>query len=110
MLTVTFVFTEKELDADFYRLDALIDAAADATAGFVGKDSWVERDGRRRSAVYYWDDRDALRRFSQHPLHLEAKRQYQRWYGGFHIVIAEVLSSYGDGGLTHTTPNQRARR
>lgn len=39
----------------------------------------------------------------------EAKRQYQQWYKGFHIVISEVIRSYGDGALDHITPNARQR-
>ena len=48
-----------------------------------------------------------MQAFSQHPHHLEAKRQYARWYKGFHIVISEVLRSYGDGAFAHLTPNNR---
>ena len=50
---------------------------------------------------------EALREFSAHPSHLEAKRQYQRWYRGYHIVIAEIVRSYGDDAIEHFTPNQR---
>ncbi|MEM1263659.1 MAG: DUF4188 domain-containing protein [Pseudomonadota bacterium] len=109
MFSASFIFTERELDAEFLELDGLIAAAASATDGFIGKESWVSTDGARRNAVYYWRDRDALRQFSRHPLHIQAKRQYERWYGGFHVVIAEVVQSYGDGHVSHATPNERQR-
>ncbi|MEL7537925.1 MAG: DUF4188 domain-containing protein [Pseudomonadota bacterium] len=109
MLTASFIFTEKHLDDAFFELDAKIAAAAEATDGFLGKESWVASDGSRRNTVYYWRDKTALQRFSRHPLHLDAKRQYQKWYGGFQVIIAEVVKSYGDGALAHATPNQRAR-
>lgn len=107
MLSVSFVFEEKELDDAFFRLDALIDEAAAAIDGFAGKESWVASDGGRRCSVYYWRDRDALTQFARHPSHIEAKRQYERWYAGFHIVIAEVMKSYGDGRIDHPTPYER---
>lgn len=108
-LQVSFIFIEKRLDAEFFALDALVDEAAQATDGFVGKESWVSTDGARRNSVYYWRDDAALRRFSRHPAHLEAKRMYDRWYGGFHVVIAEIRKSYGDGAIEHVTPNARPR-
>ncbi|MEM8983134.1 MAG: DUF4188 domain-containing protein [Pseudomonadota bacterium] len=109
MFSASFIFTERELDAEFFELDGLIARAAEETDGFLGKESWVSADGTRRNAVYYWRDRAALRHFSRHPLHVKAKRQYERWYGGFHVVVAEVVQSYGDGALSHSTPNQRQR-
>jgi len=41
---------------------------------------------------------------------VEAKREYQRWYRGYHIVISEIVKSYGDGAFAHFTPNVRAAR
>jgi hypothetical protein len=38
-----------------------------------------------------------------------AKRHYQQWYKGFHIVISEVIRSYGEGALNPITPNARQR-
>ena len=59
------------------------------------------------SAGYTLETEASLRAFSVHPRHLEAKSQYTRWYKGFHIVISQVLRSYGDGTIAHITPNQR---
>jgi hypothetical protein len=36
-----------------------------------------------------------------HPAHLQAKQRQQRWLAGYQVVIAEVVGSYGDGGLVH---------
>lgn len=110
MLSASFIFTETDLDADFFRLDAMIAEAAEATPGFLGKENWIAPDGSRKNSVYYWRDKAALQAFSRHPRHQEAKRQYEKWYGGFHVVIAEVVKSYGDGALDHITPNGRARQ
>ena len=110
MRQVSFLFTEKVLDEEFFALDALIARAAEATDGYLGKDSWVSTDGARRNSVYYWRDDTALGQFASHPDHLEAKRRYAEWYGGFQVVVAEVRKSYGDGGFAHVTPDARAAR
>ncbi|MEL6532039.1 MAG: DUF4188 domain-containing protein [Pseudomonadota bacterium] len=110
MLMASFIFTETDLDETFFTLDALILEAAEATPGYIGKENWVSQDGGTRNSVYYWRDQKALAQFARHPKHLEAKRQYEKWYGGFHVVISEIKKSYGDGALAHLTPNDRLRR
>ncbi|MBW8722975.1 MAG: antibiotic biosynthesis monooxygenase, partial [Polaromonas sp.] len=80
-----------------------------ATPGYLGAETWRSPDGARNNATYFWDNLEALRTFSAHPKHLEAKRQYTEWYKGFHIVISQVLRSYGDGTIAHITPNERNR-
>lgn len=110
MFMASFIFTEKNLDEEFFRLDELIAQAAEQTDGFIGKENWVSPDGAKRNSVYYWENQDALREFSRHPKHIEAKQKYQAWYGGFHIVISEVVKSYGDSAFDHITPNSRAKK
>lgn len=107
MLSASFIFTETDLDEAFFALDAKIAQAAEETPGFLGKENWVSADGGKKNSVYYWEDQAALRAFSSHPLHLEAKQQYAKWYGGFHAVISEIVKSYGDGAIDHVTPNNR---
>lgn len=110
MISASFIFTEKLLSDEFHQLDGLIAKAAEATEGYIGKESWVAADGSgKRNSVYYWEHEAALSVFARHPAHLEAKRRYQEWYGGFHVVIAELRKSYGDGAFDHVTPNRRAR-
>jgi len=110
MYMVSFIFEPGDYDARFHELNALIDAAARATPGYLGVESWRSADGRRANATYYWSSLETLREFSAHPSHIEAKRQYRNWYLGYHIVIAEVVRSYGDAGFEHVTPNARASR
>jgi len=110
MYSVSFIFEPGTYDARFHELNALIDAAARASAGYIGTESWRSADGKRVNATYYWSSLEELREFASHPRHLEAKRQYQKWYRGYHIVIAQVVRSYGDGKLDHFTPNTLASR
>lgn len=109
MYCVAFIYEPGEYDAEFHRLNELIDGVAKSMEGFLGTESWVSEDGKRRNATYYWSNMDALKEFSTHPHHLEAKRQYSRWYAGFHIVISEVVRSYGDSFFPHITPNERRK-
>jgi heme-degrading monooxygenase HmoA len=109
MFSASFIWEPGVYDAEFHRLNKLIDEVARSMPGFLGVDSWQTTDGTRKNAIYYWDSLETLRKFSMHPAHLEAKRQYSRWYKGYHIVISEVVRSYGDGAFPHITPNQRAR-
>lgn len=109
MYSAAFIFEPGVYDERFHALDALIEQAARETPGFLGAENWHSADGTRTNATYYWETEEALRAFSANPHHLEAKRQYREWYRGFHIVIAQVMRSYGDGAFDHFTPNQRAQ-
>lgn len=109
MYSVAFIYEQGAYDAEFDRLNKLIGQVARSKEGFLGAESWLSPDGKKHNATYYWASMDALKEFSSHPRHLEAKRQYSRWYNGFHIVISEVLRSYGDGVFLHITPNERGK-
>ena len=108
MYSAAFIFEPGTYDERFHALDALIEEAARATPGYLGSELWLSPDAVLRNATYFWETEESLRTFSTHPKHLEAKRQYTQWYKGFHIVISQVLRSYGDGKIAHITPNQRA--
>lgn len=107
MYSAAFIFRPGQYDDEFHRLNDLIDAAANATKGYLGAESWKAADGDVINATYYWESLDALKEFSRNPHHLEAKKQYVRWYEGYHIVVSEVIRSYGDDRLPHITPNRR---
>jgi len=107
MYSASFIFKPANYDDEFHRLNKLIDAVAVATEGYLGTESWFCENGKTVNAIYYWDSLESLREFSVHPTHREAKRQYKRWYDGYHIVISQILKSYGDGTIEHFTPNDR---
>ncbi len=101
MYTATFTFAKREFDDEFHRLDQAIAEAARATPGYVGEEAWENAQTGLISNVYYWRTLEALQQLMQHPVHLEAKRQQAQWLAGYHVVIGQVLRSYGDGALPH---------
>jgi heme-degrading monooxygenase HmoA len=107
MYMIAFLFHPGEYDETFHNLNAQIDQVALETPGYIGQESWKSADGTKVNATYYWDNLENLQAFSRDPIHLEAKRQYARWYNGYQIVISEVIRSFGDGRYDHFTPNQR---
>lgn len=107
MYSAAFIFQPSQYDDEFHRLNAIIDDVAKSLSGFLGVESWQSADGRLRNATYYWRDLETLKVFSTHPAHQEAKRQYAKWYDSYHVVVSQVIRSYGDGSLIHITPNDR---
>lgn len=110
MLSAAFIFVDGKLDDEFYRLDGLIEKAAQETDGYIGVERWIEPNGKRRNSTYYWRDDEALKSFSQNETHLEAKRQYQKWYDGFYVIISRIEKNYGDGGIESVLPDERATK
>ena len=99
MYEIAFIFQPGTYDEDFHRLDAQIAAVARATPGDVGVRNWQSADGVVRNAVYRWEHLDNLKDFSRSAAHLQAKKEYARWYDGYEIVVSQVMSTYGDGRL-----------
>lgn len=108
MYCASFIWEPGVYDTEFHRLNGAIEQIARSLPGFLGSETWHSADETRKCANYYWTDLDTLKAFSVHPTHQEAKRQYSRWYNGYHIVVSEIVRSYGDGSLLHITPNDRA--
>jgi heme-degrading monooxygenase HmoA len=99
MHTVSFVFKPGVYDDEFHVLDAEIEAFAESLEGFVGVERWLNGEGDVRNSVYYWRDMEAIKVFSRFDQHIDAKKRYKSWYEGYHIVISEIVSNYGDGGV-----------
>ncbi|MGY0798155.1 antibiotic biosynthesis monooxygenase family protein [Lysobacter sp. A286] len=109
MFIAAFIWEPGVYDEEFHRLNAMVEELAQSMPGYLGVESWQSADGKRKNATYYWDSLDTLKAFSEHPTHQEAKRNYSRWYAGYHIVISEVIRSYGDSAFSHLTPNERRK-
>jgi len=104
MITATFIFDIKQFDEAFHALDARIAAAAKATTGYIGEDAWEDPKTGRVANVYYWEDETGLKQLISHPDHIEAKRIYSQWLGGYQVTISQVLRTYGDGQLSRSLP------
>lgn len=107
MFSAAFIWEPGSYDTQFNELNAIIDAVAKASPGFIGVEEWASDDGKRRNATYYWETMDGLKALGTHPSHIEAKQKYAQWYNGYHVVISEVIKSYGDSAFQHLTPNNR---
>lgn len=103
MLQASFLFRPGRLDAEFEALNAAIGARAREIAGFVGEEGWRSPDGSLRLAVYFWTDRESLDRFLRDDVHRRAKGRQREWYDGYHVIVSEIVSTYGDGRLPHVT-------
>lgn len=99
--TSTFTFAMGEVGEEFHALDKTIADVAKSIPGYLGEEAWENSSTGLISNVYYWDSMEALQALMSHPAHLEAKRRQAEWLKGYHVVIAQVAGSYGDGGIAH---------
>lgn len=108
MFTSTFTFAAGDYDDEFHALDARIAEIARAIPGYCGEEAWENAATGLVSNVYYWDSMEALQQLMSHPAHREAKVRQAKWLKGYQVVIAEVVRSYGDGGIAHPLNDDRA--
>lgn len=101
MYTATFTFAKREFDDEFHAIDNEIARIAKSIPGYLGEESWESASTGLISTVYYWETLDALEVLIKHPLHVKAKQRQAQWLNGYQVVIAEVLSAYGDGRIVH---------
>jgi heme-degrading monooxygenase HmoA len=101
VFTATFTFAKREFDEAFHAIDQAVARIAKAIPGYVGEESWENPATGMICNVYYWDSLEALRQLIEHPTHLAAKQRQQQWLDGYQVTIAQVLRSYGDGGIAH---------
>lgn len=101
MFTSTFTFAKGQYDDEFYALDNAIAQVAKSIPGYLGKEAWENHETGLISNVYYWESMEALQALMKHPSHIQAKQRQAQWLNGFQVVIAQVIGSYGDGGILH---------
>ena len=101
MYSATFTFAKGEYDDEFHHLDKVIADVAKGIPGCLGEEAWENPTAGLISTVYYWETLEALQQLVEHPAHIAAKRKQARWINGYHIVVAQVIRSYGDGGIGH---------
>jgi len=108
MFSSTFIFSKRQFDDEFQRLDAAIAEAARSTPGFLGEETWENSSNGLISNVYYWESLEALQLLMKHPKHLEAKSKQGKWLAGYQVVISQVVRMYGDTRLDRLLPVTRA--
>lgn len=101
MYTSTFTFAKGQFDDEFHTLDNVIAQIAKSIPGYLGEESWENPAAGLVSNVYYWKTMDALQELVKHPAHIAAKQRQALWLNGYQVVIAQVVRSYGDGGISH---------
>lgn len=101
MYSATFTFAKGQYDDEFHRLDQAIAEVAKAIPGYLGEEAWENPTMGLISNVYYWQTLEALQQLIEHPMHVAAKRKQAKWINGYHVVIAQVVRSYGDDGIIH---------
>jgi heme-degrading monooxygenase HmoA len=104
MYSSTFIFATKQFDEDFHRLDQKIATMAKEIPGYLGEEAWENHATGLTSNVYYWDSLEALQRLMQHPDHLRAKNEQEKWLAGYQVVISQVIRMYGDKKLQDRLP------
>lgn len=104
MVSATFIFRRKQYDDEFNRLDASIEESNAKNPEFLGKDRWKNTEKNLHCVVYYFKSMAGVTDLRGIAAHKEAKGQYTKWYEGYHVVISEVVRSYGDGFIDHPTP------
>lgn len=99
----TFIFQIDALDDDFHRLNDEIAERARKIPGFLGEEAWHNEETGLHSEVYYWSSMKALRELVGMDTHQVAKSRNGEWLGEYRVVIAEVVSVYGNPtlGLEH---------
>lgn len=101
MYTSTFTFKPGDYTDEFHALDDAIAAIARSIPGYLGEETWENPKTGLVSNVYYWDSMEALQLLVSHPKHIQAKQSQAQWLRGYQVVIAEVVSTYGDGLIEH---------
>lgn len=101
MYTATFTFAKGEYDDEFHQRDKAVAEVARSIPGYLGEEAWENSVSGLISTVYYWATLEGLQQLIKHPMHVAAKQRQGRWLNGYHVTIAQVLKSYGDGRITH---------
>ncbi|HWU99379.1 MAG TPA: antibiotic biosynthesis monooxygenase [Oxalicibacterium sp.] len=101
MYSSTFIFATRQFDEEFHLLDQAIAEMARSIPGYIGEETWENAATGLVSNVYYWESLESLQILMQHPKHLAAKANQDKWLDGYQVVISQVLRTYGDAKISH---------
>ena len=90
MYVVIFRAKLRELDDEYSAMAARLREIAINEFGCVEFHAVTE--GDEEVALSYWRDSESIRRWRQHPEHLEAQKLgREKWYGSFSVQIAKLV-------------------
>lgn len=104
MYLVTFRLDPGEYDSEFRELNDAIQAAAEDTKGYLGKQTWQAPDSEEVLVIYYWDSLGAIESFGSGADHKHAKQRWTEWYDAYEVTITEVIDTYGSGFEEDSSP------
>ena len=83
--------SERERDMpDYDAMDKATMEVVESLPGFMGYE--IVRNGNHALFMSYWEDKEAVGRWSRHPLHLEAKEKGQAvWYDAYRSVVSVIV-------------------
>ena len=104
MYMPTCIFSKRQFDAEFHKLDDAIAVSAMAIRGNLGEETWKNLETGLVSNFYCWHSRQALQQLMRDPTHLLAKATHAKWLNSYRVIIAEVQKEYCLKGLGRGSP------
>lgn len=101
MISASFIVDTLQLDEEFHQLDQRIIEIAKNTTGYIGEEAWKDPNTERVCTVYYWEGMEGLQELMANSDHGKAKAGSPRWLQGYHVVVCEILASYGTDNYPH---------
>jgi ribosomal protein S18 acetylase RimI-like enzyme len=98
----TFTYIAKEFDAEFYQLDKKIAEAAKSISGYLGEETWENKETGKVSNIYFWDSLESLQQLIKDPNHIIAKQQPTKWLESYHVTISKIAKTYGNQNIGFT--------
>jgi heme-degrading monooxygenase HmoA len=99
-MVIVMIRTQLRPDADlaaYERLSERMDALVSDFPGYLSAKSYRGEDGDEISLIRF-ESADALRRWRDHPEHLDAQRQgREAFYAAYDIEVCEVTRAYDFG-------------
>jgi len=93
VFVVIFRARIRQLDDHYARMAARMRELALADFGCLG--FYAVTEGHDEVALSYWPDEDSIRRWREHPEHIQAQQAgRERWYASYHVQVAQVVREY----------------
>lgn len=101
MYTSTFTLAPGPNNDEFQTSMRALAAAAKSVPGYLGEETWENQESGVICITFYWRTMDALQHMAAYQDQLRAAQPGQAWRQGYQVVVAEVVTFYGDGRIAH---------